>query len=612
MTSSAALLAWVGLLAVPCAADEVHYRLDLNGQRAGEVRETRHAGPNGTVTDSDSTLRLRRLDTTVEIREHTHVEEDADGHLRRYALTIGSGRSATRVEAEVDGGVIRVRDRPDAPARDQALDRAAGPLLGPEGVRLATREWLRSPQTPLRFLAMTDEAERPHRLERRFIGRADTPDRYRVEERSDDEDEPSALVVDDQGEVWSEREQSPLGLLELRRVIDAEGTSTGAAVAPPSIDAIISQPADRRLPFPREIEALTLTLTFKGPIPSPDAFDDPDQRLEQTPDSHVRLLVDRQHASRSPAPSHASLDANALFDADDPVIRGIAADIRARHPRPLEQLQAIRETVARRLSFDAGFTIAPASTVWSTGRGSCVAYATLSATLARALGRPARVVYGLVYADGAWVGHAWAEVYVADHWEALDAALWSPTRVDATHLALARSDGSEGLTQGLTQLGRVFGRMTAHIESYTVHGRMHGVSPTPSSPIDAHGAYVAEDLGVRLRPPPGYTEYQDLTAHYPDATVVSVANAEGRYRLEQITGQPPAFDAQALLAARYGRQNLTRATLREGADGRLTLRLPNVTVLVVSRASERWILTGTGRAAADADFPSRLELDPEP
>ncbi|MCB1058085.1 MAG: transglutaminase domain-containing protein, partial [Acidobacteria bacterium] len=59
---------------------------------------------------------------------------------------------------------------------------------------------------------------------------------------------------------------------------------------------------------------------------------------------------------------------------------------------------------------------------------------------------PSRVVVGLVYAGatdqgGRMVPHAWVEAWAGD-WVALDSALHAP-RVDATHLAMAKSAGGE-------------------------------------------------------------------------------------------------------------------------------------------------------------------------
>jgi hypothetical protein len=72
------------------------------------------------------------------------------------------------------------------------------------------------------------------------------------------------------------------------------------------------------------------------------------------------------------------------------------------------------------------------------GRGECTDYADLFTTLARAIGLPARTVFGLAYKDGsnpAFVFHAWNEVFSDDRWQSVDPT-WNQTRVDATHIPL--------------------------------------------------------------------------------------------------------------------------------------------------------------------------------
>lgn len=63
-------------------------------------------------------------------------------------------------------------------------------------------------------------------------------------------------------------------------------------------------------------------------------------------------------------------------------------------------------------------------------RGDCTEHALLFATLARSLGIPCRVVYGLVYM-GDWCRgfglHAWNEVVVDGHWRAVDASRGAST-----------------------------------------------------------------------------------------------------------------------------------------------------------------------------------------
>lgn len=77
-------------------------------------------------------------------------------------------------------------------------------------------------------------------------------------------------------------------------------------------------------------------------------------------------------------------------------------------------------------------SIRSAAEILGSSRGVCRDYAVLYAALARAAGIPTRLCSGLVYAEGGFYLHAWAESYIG-RWAAVD-----PTRsggpVDATHI----------------------------------------------------------------------------------------------------------------------------------------------------------------------------------
>jgi hypothetical protein len=76
-----------------------------------------------------------------------------------------------------------------------------------------------------------------------------------------------------------------------------------------------------------------------------------------------------------------------------------------------------------------------AEQVLETRRGDCNEYATLYVALARAAGLPSRTVSGLVYLNGRFYYHAWAEVYLGD-WVAVDPT-FNQYPADAAHLRFA-------------------------------------------------------------------------------------------------------------------------------------------------------------------------------
>jgi hypothetical protein len=89
---------------------------------------------------------------------------------------------------------------------------------------------------------------------------------------------------------------------------------------------------------------------------------------------------------------------------------------------------------------------ASAAEVAASRVGDCTEFAVLTATMCRAVGIPARVVCGLVYAEdfagreNVFGGHAWVEAYIGNKWIGLDATR-APNGFDAGHIALAVGDG---------------------------------------------------------------------------------------------------------------------------------------------------------------------------
>ena len=89
---------------------------------------------------------------------------------------------------------------------------------------------------------------------------------------------------------------------------------------------------------------------------------------------------------------------------------------------------------------------ASAAEVAASKVGDCTEFAVLTASMCRAIGIPARIVFGLVYVkafagrENVFGGHAWVEAYVGDKWIGLDATRM-PKGFDAGHIALAIGNG---------------------------------------------------------------------------------------------------------------------------------------------------------------------------
>ncbi len=90
---------------------------------------------------------------------------------------------------------------------------------------------------------------------------------------------------------------------------------------------------------------------------------------------------------------------------------------------------------------------ASAAEVASSRQGDCTEHAVLTAAMCRAVGIPARVVFGLVYVDEfldrkhVFGGHAWTEARIGDKWIGLDATR-APNGYGVGHIILATGSGN--------------------------------------------------------------------------------------------------------------------------------------------------------------------------
>jgi len=104
----------------------------------------------------------------------------------------------------------------------------------------------------------------------------------------------------------------------------------------------------------------------------------------------------------------------------------------------------VREYVKEK-SLSIGY--ASAVEVATSREGDCTEHAVLTAAMCQAVGIPARLALGYIYADewagkkNIFAGHAWTQAYVGDQWIALDGTR-GPNGYNAGHLTLALGNGN--------------------------------------------------------------------------------------------------------------------------------------------------------------------------
>jgi transglutaminase-like putative cysteine protease len=131
------------------------------------------------------------------------------------------------------------------------------------------------------------------------------------------------------------------------------------------------------------------------------------------------------------------LEAEEFIECEDPVLIEKAAELTEGAPDSWEAAGRLSEWVAENI----GYAIPGGGTARRTydiRAGECGAHSFLLASFCRAVGIPARVVWGCMYVNnqgGSFGQHAWNEIYMGDAgWIPVDATVMEPRYVDSGHI----------------------------------------------------------------------------------------------------------------------------------------------------------------------------------
>jgi hypothetical protein len=289
-----------------------------------------------------------------------------------------------------------------------------------------------------------------------------------------------------------------------------------------------------RLPRALPIDYLKLKLIHRSPELGWPDLEIAGQKVLSRSEKEITLEIRRREAPPGAGFPVAKteinrqyLEPNAFIQSDDAEILRLARELVGAEKDAFRAALELERWVAGNMSFDLGIVFAPASEIIRNRRGTCVGYATLLATLARAAGIPSRVVMGYIYALGMFGGHAWAEVMIGERWVPLDAAIVNAGAADATRISLAGSSLAEGFGEiTLGGLQQVFGQVGIEILGFQSGGKVHSVTPG-AGPYSVTGdSYENPWLGIRLAKPAGF-RFGKLDAVWPDRTVVGLDSPAG-------------------------------------------------------------------------------------
>ncbi len=234
-------------------------------------------------------------------------------------------------------------------------------------------------------------------------------------------------------------------------VVEGAVVAAGNGYTPPKDFAVATAIAVAKpISNPRAVRDLTVTIR---------GIDDPkliisDARQQGKPVSgkageyrvHIKAeAFDAAHSVPLPIESkelQLYLQRAPYLETDSPEIIETARKIRGDEVSAYKVAIAIRDWVHEKMTPDYSIGVPRSCTdVLQKPRGVCRDYATLFCGLARAAGVPARVAAGILYADGKFFYHAWAECWVGQ-WVSIDPTL-KGNFVDATHVKFAQGNVTE-------------------------------------------------------------------------------------------------------------------------------------------------------------------------
>ena len=414
-------------------------------------------------------LKHRPLKQTVNVKSNGsafHVEALFDYAAHKIFCTVGTGSNATNKVLEIPAGANLATD---SSMLTEGKNLAVGTklkfyILQPLSVELrpATLEVVG------RATVLSDSGQSIST----FVVNAELPDGKMVSWVDKD----GALV----------KSEIQVGGITMTMVHETEVHAHDTAYASPALTkAVAGAPAqpsdfadatalkpDRALPDPRTLRYLKATISGvpeRNVVPSDDRQSFKRAKGAQgdgvTADFTIRAerftaagasLWPVRDSSMAPYLARA-----AYLETDDIPIHQTALQIRGKEKNLFAIASSIRDWVHKVMTPDASIgVVRSAKDVYGRRRGVCRDYATLYTALARAAGVPTRLCAGIVYADGRFFYHAWAESYVG-RWVAFDPTLYDAKKadfVDATHVKFAQGDVMQ-----MFEVVSIVGRLKIHI-----------------------------------------------------------------------------------------------------------------------------------------------------
>ena len=463
-----------GALAADAATSETWYVVKIAGAPVGFASETKLVGEETILVRSHTDLSMKRMGTPLSMFMMAEELTDADGEFQSARMEMTASITGVRTEAVRRGDNLEVTFETSGNAETRTMAWDADAVSQYRAEQLSS-DWLRSDGAELEFRIFdvnngefkTMRLVRGERSAESVNGRQVTL--LAVQEYEGDSEVPVSTTYYDDAYNAHRTVIVQMGMeIVVERITEEE---MAGIELEPNFDIIRQSMIEcEGYPDPPSgVESVTMRLSFPHPLSTDRNFDGPNQKVVDRGGDWVEVELSRETLNRLTADETALatwLEPGKYIQSDHERIRAIADSIAAATGATgWELAQALAAWVnghMTRKGFEQGFASALESI--ETRSGDCTEHSVLLTALLRAAGIPARPAVGLAYANGSFIGHMWAEVYV-DHWRTLDAL---DLNTDPIRVRVTAASSSEAVDErGLVQAYAVVGGMQARVTTFT-------------------------------------------------------------------------------------------------------------------------------------------------
>jgi hypothetical protein len=513
------------LLSLPLSAGERWYVFSMGGVPVGYVVEE----TDGAKTRNEVFARLTRLGKSLELRFETTTVE-ANGTLQSLRFDSVMSKQPTTFTARVDGDRVVITNG----QHERTVERGPAPLLGPRAVARLSAEKLRATGDAIEYAVFSPELQRVATVKRSVSGNEAACDGTRamkVVETIEGVPTTRTFWIDAEGLAVNDEAPGPFGAMRTCRATREAALAANGTLPADLYERTLAH-SNVRFADPFAIDRVVLRVTRRDatqPLPSLVTHN---QKSLQRGDDSATIEVRRNGGPAVHADEYTK--PNPLVESTHPDIVKVAKELTRATPH--ETAQELTRWVAENMTMDAGIVVAPASELIRDRRATCMGYATLLASLARAAGLPSRIAMGYVYYGGIWGGHAWAEVIINDRWVPLDAAVYTPAVASAARLAAGASSFADGGGDLNAILATLFGKVDVAVLEYDERGKTTRVAADAKSFAVANNAYVNPGLGLRIAENGWTPERAEST--WPSTLVVAFRRGENVVELHHRPRNP--------------------------------------------------------------------------